>query len=204
MASISGKLQQIIESVSGDLACRVEVNAVEFRHDICVIRYLEIRDHRLSELLDLHVAGIVFSDRHGGIDDVRDHHHDAPDLLADLRFLRLQLGDPPVDAGDLLLHLFRFLFLALLHQAADLLRDLVRLRAQFVRLSLGLPALQVKRDHFIHQRKLLILELLPDILLHDLRILPQKLNIYHICPPAMFFQNALPCIVQRISCLYKA
>ena len=40
-----------------------------------VIRDLKIGNYRLTELLDLHIAGIVLTNRNRRIDDIGDHHH---------------------------------------------------------------------------------------------------------------------------------
>ncbi len=66
---------QVIETVARNAAGSLEVDAVEGLHDISVVGDLEIRDDRLAEALALDVLGVIFPDRDGRIDDVRDDHH---------------------------------------------------------------------------------------------------------------------------------
>ena len=67
---------QIIESVSGYSSGTFKINAVKALHDICMIRNIKFRNHRISVFLDFYVFAVIFSDRNRRINDVWDRHHD--------------------------------------------------------------------------------------------------------------------------------
>ena len=79
---------QVIKTVSGDTAGAVEIQAAELFHDFRMIRNLEIRHLRLSETLNLHILGVIFPNRNGRIDDVRNDHHGFQNLFIDFRLFR--------------------------------------------------------------------------------------------------------------------
>ena len=68
---------------------------------------------------------------------------------------------------DLFFDFFRFFLLAFRHQPADLLADLVALAAQIVRALFCFAVSGVFFDHFIHERKLVILKFFADIFLYQ-------------------------------------
>ena len=171
---------QIVEAVSGHAAGGVEVDAREAGHDVRVIGDLKIRNERLAEFLDLHVFRIIFSDRDGRIDDLRNHHHALPDLFLDFLLFLFKLVDAGALSCDLLFDRHRLVLLAFLHEASDLLRGLVPLRLQRLYFLLDLTVPLVKGNHFVHERQLLILKLFADILFDGFRVLSQKLNINHV------------------------
>ena len=78
--------------------------------------------------------------------------------------LDLQYGQLVLHVLDLLLRGLGLVLLALAHQHADLLADLVALGTQIVRPLDGLAVLFVQVDHFVHQGQLGVLELLFDVL----------------------------------------
>ena len=189
---------QVIEAVAGDAPGAVQIDAVKSLHDLCVIRDLIGRNHRIAVFCQLYVAGIVGTDRYGGIDDIGDEHHILEDDLVGFLFDGIQLGQPvrhPVylrlDRIDL--RLLGGVLFGLPHQRADLLGELLALRAELVGLLLCFAALLVVLYYLIHHRKLCVLKLLADIFLYDLRILSQKLNVDHVFPPVYCIFRFLYC-----------
>ena len=71
----------------------------------------------------------------------------------------------------------RGVLFGLAHQHAYLLAQAVAVRAQLVRLCNRRAAFGIQRDDLVHQGQLGILELLLDIFLDDLGILPDKTDI---------------------------
>ena len=170
---------QIIEAVTRNAACSVQIDTVEAFHDLRMIRDLEIRNDRLAETLNLDVFAVVFADRHAGVDDIRDRHHDLEDLLIELFFFSL-CGDELIRLClDLCLDLLSLGLLTLAHQCTDLLGELISGSAQAVGLLLRSAFFGVQLDDFIDKRKLRVLELFLDILADNVRIFSQKFNIDH-------------------------
>ena len=118
---------QVIESVSGYLSCAVQIDAVETLHNLGVVRNLEIRNYRLAVTLNLYVLAVVFPDRYTRVNDVRDSHHILQDLLIQLFFLLGKLCQTVCLCSYLLLNFLCLFLLALAHQRADLLGQLVTL-----------------------------------------------------------------------------
>ena len=170
---------QVVEAVAGDAARGVEVDAVEALHDLGVVRHREVRRDRLAVTLDLDVLAVVAADRHARVDDVRDRHHDLEDALVELLLLRLRREQLVGLRLDLRLDLLGLVALALAHQRADLLRELVARGAQAVRLLLRLPLLHVELDHLVDERELAVLKLLFDVFADRIRIFSQKFNVDH-------------------------
>ena len=169
---------QIIEAVTRNAACSVQIDTVEAFHDLRVVRNREIRNDRLAETLNLDVFA-VFADRHAGVDDIRDRHHDLEDLLVELLFFSL-CGDELIGLClDLCLDFLSLGLLTLTHQRTDLLGELISGSAQAVGLLLRSAFFGVQLDDFIDKRKLRVLELFLDILADNVRIFSQKLNIDH-------------------------
>ena len=84
-----------------------------------------------------------------------------------LRLNVLDLGEP----GGVLLRLT--------HQRADLLGERVARGAQLVGLGYRGAARGVELQSLVHQRQLLVLKLLFNVLAHELRVLAQQFNVYH-------------------------
>ena len=136
-----------------------------------MIRDLEIRNDRLAEAFDLHVLAVILTDWNRRIDDVGDCHHNFLNLLLNFFLLLRQFIHTTGIRRYLCLYLCGFLLLTLTHQSTNLLGQAVALRTENFYLLLDLTVLLIQHDHFIHQRKLGILELVADVLLYDLRIL---------------------------------
>ena len=82
--------QQVVKAHARHAAGGVLVDAVEARHDVHMVRHLEIGDERLAEALRLNVAAVVRADGHGGVDDVRDHIEDLADARVHVRDLLVE------------------------------------------------------------------------------------------------------------------
>ena len=162
---------QIIETVSGNFSGAVQIDAIEFLHDLCMIRNLKSRDDRLTKLLQFYILRIILADRHAGIDHVRDLHHDLLHAVSDHCFFFLDLLQLICHGSDLLFDCFRFVSLSFLHQTADLLAHRIALCAQIIHTLLHRTQLTVFDDHFIYQRKFLVLKFLFDVLFDEIRIL---------------------------------
>ena len=85
---------EVVEPVAGHPACSVHVYAVEALHNLGVVGDVKVRNRGLSEALHLHVGGVVGTDGDGGVNDVGNHQHNFPNLLGQLGFPLLQLGQP--------------------------------------------------------------------------------------------------------------
>ena len=161
---------QIIKSVSGNLSCCVQIDSVEGLHNVGVIRDFKIRYNRLAETLCFYVLAVIFSDRYGRIDDVRDDHHD----LFDFFFYFFFSCGKSLDAGTVNCYLFLYFLslfsLALTHQCADLFGDFVSLRAKCFYFLFDVTVFFIQLDDFINQLQFLILEFISDILFYNFRV----------------------------------
>lgn len=81
---------EIIEAVAGSFSCGIEVNSVEFFHNIDMIGNFKVRGKGFAELFDLDVFGIVLADRNRKVNDVWDNHHDFFDLLFKFSFFKFE------------------------------------------------------------------------------------------------------------------
>ncbi len=168
---------QVIEAVSSHPSGRVQIDSVKSFHDLCVIRNLEIRNYRFPILLNLYIFTVILSDGHRGVDDIRDNHHILFQLLLYFLLPLCQLFHPASLGSYLLLNLFCFHSFSLGHQGTDLLGDFISLRTKSLYLLLDASVLRIQRQNLIYQRKLLILELISDVLFYNLRIFTNKFNI---------------------------
>ncbi len=173
---------QVVEPGPGHPARRVHVHPVKGLHDLGVVGDVEVGHHRLPEPLHLHVLAVVPADGHGGVDEVGDLEHDLPDLRRQLVLQLFQLRQTVGVGLHLGLGLLRLrqlggVLFRLPHQHTHLLGQLVPLRAQVVGLSHGVPVPAVQLDDLIHQGELALLELLFDVFLDDLRVVPEELDV---------------------------
>ena len=175
---------EIVKAVAGHTACGVHVDAVEGLHDLGVVGDLKVGDHRLTKALDLHVAAVIGADGHGGIDDVGDLEHDLADLLGQLALLGLQLREAVgvglyLGLGRLGLRQLGGVLLGLTHEHTHLLAQGVAGRAELLGLGHDGAVLAVQGDDLVHQRQLLLLELLFDVLLDNFGVLPDEFDVQH-------------------------
>ncbi len=112
---------KVVETVSCDSSCAVEVDSMKAFHYFSVIRNLKIGYERLAVFLHLDVFGIVLSYRHTGVDDVRNCHHYLLNLLLKLFLELFKLCQTLCLLSDLLFNLFCLFTLALCHKSAYLL-----------------------------------------------------------------------------------
>lgn len=85
------------------------------------------------------IISLLLPNRHGRVDDVWYHHHNLGNLFLQFPFQLLQLCKAFGPSIYLCLHSFCFFFLALPHQRANLLGQLLALGAEGVCLLLGFP-----------------------------------------------------------------
>ncbi len=180
--------EQVVEARAGDAARGIHIDAVEALHDLRVVGDLEIGDLRLAEALDLDIAAVVRTDGDARVDDVRDQQHDPVDLLLVFLLELFQLCQALGVRFDGGLDLFGLLELArvllrLAHQHTDLLGERVAAGAQLARLGDGGAVPGVQLDDLIDEGELFVLELLFDVFLDQLGIVPQEFHIKHIGLP---------------------
>ncbi len=111
---------KIIETVSRNTSCCIQVNTVEAFHDIRMIGYLKIGNHRLAVLCYLNVFRIILSYRNTGINDIRDRVHNLLYLFGNRSFRSFKLGKACSILCNLCLNLLGFFFFALFHKSTDL------------------------------------------------------------------------------------
>ena len=170
---------QIVETVSCYFSGAVQIDTVEFLHDLGMIGNLEIRNNGLAVFLDLHVLTVIFTDRYGRIDDVRNDHHSGADLFLHLLLLLGELVHAVSLAGNLLFDLFCLFFFLLSHQSANLFGKFVSGSTKSLYFLFDLTVLFIQLDHFIYEMELFILKFITNILFYDFRIFPDKFNIQH-------------------------
>ena len=168
---------QIVETVSRNLSGGFQIDPVKPLHDLRMIRDLKVRCHGISEFLDFHITAVVLSDGHRRINDVRDRHHALFDLFRKGSLLFFKFGQSICIGIHLCLYRLRLLFLSLLHQCTDLLGKCISGVSQFVPLLLYGTHFLVQFDHFIHQRKLVILKLFLDVFLYRIRIFTDEFDV---------------------------
>ena len=127
---------KVIEAVARDVSCGVKVDAVEALHDVGVVGNIEVGHYRLAVLRDLDVFAVVLADGHGGVDDIRYNHHYLGYLLGVFGFETLALGKSLGEFRYLGFGCHGLVLLALSHQSAYLLGDLVSVCSEGVRLLL--------------------------------------------------------------------
>ena len=67
---------QIVKAIPGHFSGSVQINAVKTLHNVCMVRNLKLRNCRLSELFDLYILAVIFSNGDAWVNDIRDRHHD--------------------------------------------------------------------------------------------------------------------------------
>jgi len=77
---------------------------------------------------------------------------------------------------------FRLFLLAFRHHGADGFADRIALRPEIIRAGVRLAKLGVQRDYFVHQRELVELKLLFDVLFYQLRLRADEFNVQHTIP----------------------
>ena len=120
---------QIVKAVSAGFSGAVQIQPAEPFHNIHMIRYLKIRNHRFAKPLYLDIFAVVAADWNRIVDDVGNHQHPLANLFLQLAFLRLQFLQLRADAGHQLFRFFRLFLFALGHQRTDLLAGHIALVA---------------------------------------------------------------------------
>ena len=170
---------QVIEAVTGHLAGSVQINTVKTLHNVRMVRHLKVRHHRLPKALHLYIFTVILTDGHTRVNDIGNGHHDLGDLLVQLIGLFGQFFQLLGLIRHLLAQSHALFLLALRHQSADLLRQLVAVCTQLVCLGHGSPTTLVQFDYLIHQGQLFVLKFLFDVLLYQFGIFPHKFHIQH-------------------------
>ena len=111
---------QIVETVAGYLSGAVQIDAVEFFHNLGVVGDFEVGNNRFTVFLNFHILGIVFTDGYRRIDDIGNGHHDLCDLFFQFGLCAFQLGQTGSISSNLCFYFLSFFFFALFHQTADL------------------------------------------------------------------------------------
>ena len=174
---------QVVEAVAGGIACTVEVQSIQRIENISVIRNLKVRNDRFAESFDFNVLAVIFSDRNGRINDIRNQHHPLPDLTFQLGFAYFEVLKLYFEVLDLLLCGFSLVLLALTVQFADFLGNAVTVSAECACAGLCVAELLVECRNFIDQHQFLVLELLLDVLFDEIRIFSNQFNVNHVLPP---------------------
>ncbi len=188
--------QQVVKAVAGDAAGGVHIYAAEALHDVCVIGDRKIGHKGLAEALDLDVAAVVRADGHGRVDDIGDGEQADMNAFG-VRFLQaLQLGQTLIiglDGGhigvDLRLNggsFFHCGFLQLAEEGTVGSAQLVFLCAQVACLGDGRAVFLIQFQNLVHEGQLLILELLFDVLTHEVGVFPDESDIQHGFSPQYF------------------
>ena len=165
---------KIIESIAGYFAGTVQINAIKALHNLCMIRNLKIRNHRIPIFLNLHILTVIFSNGNTRINDIRNRHHNLCYFFIQLFFLCGQLLQAGSICSHFLFYFFCFIFLALPHQCTNLLGKLIPLRPKLICLLLCCSSVRIQSDHLIHQRKLFFLKFILYILLYNISIFSDK------------------------------
>ena len=170
---------QVVKAVAAGLAGGIQLNARQALHDVHMVGDLKIGGHRLAKALDLHILRVAAADWHARVNDLGDLKHLFTDLFGVPGFIDFQLRQLLLHVLDLLLDFFGLLLFAALHHAADLLGEAVALSAQEIGPLDRLTVEPVQLGDFIHQRELVILELLFDVFLHQIRVVAYQVDIDH-------------------------
>ena len=125
---------------------------------------------------------VIGTDRHAGVDHLRDGVHNFLNFCLQLVLFGFQLLQAVRLRGDLLLDFLGLgglggVLFGLAHQHTDLLGQLVAVGAQVAGLTDGGAVLGIQTDDLIHQRQLAVLELFADVLLDKLRVFADKTNV---------------------------
>ena len=168
---------KIIESVSCHISGSIQIYTVMLFHNLSMIGNLEIRYHRLAELLNLDIFRIILTDRHTRIDDIWDYHHPLFNLFGKCNLLLFQSLEFLSLSCDFSLYLFSLVTLSLSHQRTDLFGPFIPCISNIIRFLLYIATFFIILDNLVDKRKLFLLELFLDIFLNYIRILSYKFDI---------------------------
>ena len=168
---------QIIESVTCNTSCAIQIDSVKAFHNICVIWNFIIRNNRLTKFLDFYVFTVIFTNRYRWINDVRDNHHVFEKFFFYFFFSCRKLINSCTRCSHLFLNLFCLFTFALTHQCADLFGNLVSLCSESFYFLLDLTVFFVQFDNLVYQFQFAVLEFVSDILFYNFRIFSHKFNV---------------------------
>ena len=66
---------QIIESISCNVTCRIQIQSIKWFHNLCMIWDFKIRNHRITKLLNFYIFSIIFTNWNTRVNDVWNYHH---------------------------------------------------------------------------------------------------------------------------------
>ena len=176
---------QIIEAIAAGLSCSIQINTMQFLHNINMIRNREIGNNRFSKAFYFYIFAVVSADRYRWINEVWNLHHGFPNLAFQLCFQLLLFFQLCANCSNLCLYSFGFFLFALSHEAANLLAERLSLPTQRIALYLGFPVLLIHGNNFIDQRQLFVLELFLQVFFYQLRFSPEPFDINH-CMKLLF------------------
>ena len=116
---------QIIETISRNSSCTVQINSVKVFHNFCVIWNFKIRNNRLSEFFNLNIFAVVFSNRYCWINDIRNYHHIFQKFLFYFFFSCRKFINTRSGSSHLLFNFLCLFALSLSHQSANLLGNFI-------------------------------------------------------------------------------
>ena len=174
--------RQVIESLPRRAAGGIDVDAVQPFEDVHVIGNFKIGHGRLAEAFEFDVLRIVLADGDVGGDDVGDCHHVLFELRLHFGVLLFDGGKAVGVRHDLRAHLFRLLFLPLLHELPHLFGQRIARRAQRIPFGDQRPPPPVEFENFVHERQFFVLKFFADVLPHEFRIVPDKIDVDHTVP----------------------
>ena len=119
------------------------------------------------------------TDRHGGVDDVGNDEHNIADFFLQFGFQSFAFGQTLGKLRHFGFFRLGFLTLALRHQRADALGNLVAVGAKTVGLLHDGAQFLVERNDFIDERELGVLKFLADIVLDDIGVFPKESDVQH-------------------------
>ncbi len=168
---------QIIKAVPCYLPCRINIKPLKAFHNLCMVRDFKIWHNRFAKLFNLNIFTVIFANWNARVDNIGDYHHNFPDFFLQILFL----GRKFLQTLCILRHLSLFCFCLFLfplpHQSADFFRNLFARCTEPICFLLRFARHSIKLNYFIHQRKLILLELIPYILFYYIWVFPKKFNI---------------------------
>ena len=141
---------KIVESVSGYSSCCLKIKTCQVLHNICMIRNFEIRNYRLTELLNLNIFLIVLSDRNRIINDIRNDEHDVTDLVLYLWLCCFKLCKSLCVLCNLCLNCLCLFLLSLCHKCTDFLGNLILVGTDFISFCLTFSSLLIEFYYFVN------------------------------------------------------
>ena len=168
---------QVVEAVTSNFSCGIQIDTVEGFHDVCVVRNFEIRNNGFAEFFIFYVFAVVFTNGNCRIDDVRDCHHDHFDSFFNFFFFYCQFFCSCSVSSDHSFYFFSFFFFAFCHQTADLFGQFVSFCTQSFNFLFDRSVFFIQFQNFVYQRQFLILEFFTDVFFYHFRVFSYKFDV---------------------------